>query len=57
MPQVSNTEATRARTGAPRQGLEWNGKTYAELSFAEKHQLATEDYDLFKAMRAAPAEQ
>lgn len=53
MPQVSNTEATRARTGAPQHaGLKWGGKTYAELSFEEKHDLAIEDYELFKAMRA-----
>jgi hypothetical protein len=53
MPRILNTEESRARTGAPQHAsLEWNGKTYRELSFAEKHQLATEDYAHFKAMRA-----
>lgn len=51
---VSNTEATRARTGAPQHAsLTWQGKTYRKLSFEEKHQLATEDYAHFKAMKAA----
>lgn len=51
---ISNTEATRARTSAPEHAaLEWHGKRYSQLSFEEKHQLATEDYAHFVAMREA----
>lgn len=35
--------------------LEWRGKKYSELSFAEKHELSDESPELFEAMRAADA--
>lgn len=52
MPQMFNVE--HAQTGAPEHAnMKWRGKGYHELTFEERHDLATEDYDLFRALKAA----
>lgn len=53
LPQVVNTEESRARTEAPKHGASWQGKTFDELSFDDRAELAHADYETYRAMRSA----
>jgi len=53
MPQIMNTEESRARTEAPKHGASWQGKTFTELSFDDRAELAHADYETYQAMRTA----
>lgn len=46
-------KAAKPEPVAPAGALTWNGKSYSELTMAEKHNLAHADKDLFDQMRMA----
>lgn len=50
---VRTAPAVRKESPSPAGSLTWNGKSYGEMSIAEKHTLATTDKDLFDQMRMA----
>jgi len=51
--QLTSAKSQPVRKDQTTGPLVFNGKAYAELSFAEKHELATTNPDLFAAMKSA----
>lgn len=46
------TPVAKSGSGQNPGSMTWNGKTYGELTFNEKHKLAKQDPELFEAMKA-----